>query len=132
VEDKARTINLAEAAALVDEHMGGCPALKRLVELLAAHYPNTPMPIAAKPAASPLSVVFREGEMQLCFVGPGGARGIYVSCGCGYPGSDETFALYVPEIYSSRFLTEEDVAERLADLLGHKTPLRQKLAAVLS
>lgn len=130
MEDKARTINLAEAAALIDEHMGGCPALQRLVELLAAHYPNTPMPIVSRTTEG----IGRSGP-YLHFIRPGQKYGVYV--GYGYSRDDriceESFSIYESGNFSGRALTEEHAAMRLSYLLEcPPTTLRQKLAAVLS
>lgn len=115
--------------ALVDEHMGGCPALKRLVELLAAHYPNTPMPIVSIITEG----IGRSGP-YLHFVRPGQKYGVYVGYGCNNDDRicGESFSIYERGNFSGRERTEEHAAIRLSHLLEcPPTTLRQKLAAVL-
>lgn len=125
MKEHAQTFDFMAAVALVDEHMDGCHAMKRFLELIAAHYPGVPAPRAVK----------IRSEWRLCFVPPG--RPLYnvlVHFDIGDTQNDKS--CFVIELSngsgSGRARSEEDAATQLATFLRHTPTLRQKLAAVLS
>lgn len=113
-----KPFDIAEALALVDEHMGGSQPMKRLLELLAANYPDVPMPYVSWDLRMADGDRYRR-RTTLCFVSYHAPCGVYVE-------PMEVVGFYVLEegCYVGRFSSEDKAAGALVERLSTPDPRR--------